>query len=185
MCVTIYCSLNTMLTLLRRYRYLMYRSFVSWCWGCLGRRIRVVLPSCMVLRIRRDTPYAQGMYVGFRPALDWTLTCSRLSLPACQVFQTGQRDPQGWGTSAPHPHPEKPCQRWGTTRLSERLPTWQWLECDDSQSHNTIGRPQAYRFWHRGTITNHASCFFSAFLGWWTCQIPKLTCRSTKKVKFS
>ncbi|KAL2093123.1 hypothetical protein ACEWY4_010435 [Coilia grayii] len=36
----------------RRYRYLSYRSFVSWCWGFLGRKIRVVIPACVVLRIR-------------------------------------------------------------------------------------------------------------------------------------
>uniref|UniRef100_A0A8P4G5Q0 P2X purinoreceptor 7 intracellular domain-containing protein n=1 Tax=Dicentrarchus labrax TaxID=13489 RepID=A0A8P4G5Q0_DICLA len=53
-----------------RYRYLAYRGFVSWCWGFLGRRIHVVLPSCVVLRIRAEFPDAQGIYVGFRPALD-------------------------------------------------------------------------------------------------------------------
>ncbi|XP_075891590.1 uncharacterized protein LOC142894211 [Nelusetta ayraudi] len=35
-----------------RYRYLAYRSFVSWCWGLLGHRIRVVIPACVVLGIR-------------------------------------------------------------------------------------------------------------------------------------
>ncbi|XP_031176377.1 P2X purinoceptor 7-like [Sander lucioperca] len=51
-----------------RYRYLAYRSFVSWCWGFLGRRVRVVIPSCVVLRIR--TEYADSTYTGFRPVLD-------------------------------------------------------------------------------------------------------------------
>ncbi|KAG7462307.1 hypothetical protein JOB18_022309 [Solea senegalensis] len=53
-----------------RYRYLAYRSFVSWCWGFLGRRLRVPLPSCVVRRIRIEYPDAEGIYVGFRPALD-------------------------------------------------------------------------------------------------------------------
>ncbi|KAI2664086.1 P2X purinoceptor 7 [Labeo rohita] len=53
-----------------RYRFLAYRSFVSWCWGFLGQRIRVVLPSCVVRRIRAEFPDSQGRYVGFRPALD-------------------------------------------------------------------------------------------------------------------
>nr|XP_055049595.1 P2X purinoceptor 7-like [Misgurnus anguillicaudatus] len=53
-----------------RYRYLAYRSFVSWVWGFLGRKIRVVNPSCVVLRIRREFPDTQGAYVGFRPPLD-------------------------------------------------------------------------------------------------------------------
>ncbi|XP_026106003.1 P2X purinoceptor 7-like [Carassius auratus] len=53
-----------------RYRFLAYRSFVSWCWGFLGRKVRVVIPSCVVLRIRREFPDAQGSYVGFRPPID-------------------------------------------------------------------------------------------------------------------
>ncbi|XP_078025797.1 P2X purinoceptor 7-like [Epinephelus lanceolatus] len=53
-----------------RYRYLAYRSFVSWCWGFLARRVRVVLPACVVLRIRQEFPDEEGRYVGFRPALN-------------------------------------------------------------------------------------------------------------------
>ncbi|XP_034552718.1 P2X purinoceptor 7-like [Notolabrus celidotus] len=53
-----------------RYRYPAYRSFVSWCWGFLGRKIRMVIPSCVVLRIRTEFPDAQNQYVGFRPPLD-------------------------------------------------------------------------------------------------------------------
>lgn len=55
--------------IVHRYRYLAYRCFVSWCWGMLGRRVRVVLPACVVLRIRQEFPDAEGQYVGFRPAL--------------------------------------------------------------------------------------------------------------------
>ncbi|XP_063060538.1 nanor [Engraulis encrasicolus] len=49
-----------------RYRYLAYRMFVSWCWGFLGRHIRVVVPSCVVLRVRREFPDSQQQYMGFR-----------------------------------------------------------------------------------------------------------------------
>uniref|UniRef100_A0A2C9KIH9 P2X purinoreceptor 7 intracellular domain-containing protein n=1 Tax=Biomphalaria glabrata TaxID=6526 RepID=A0A2C9KIH9_BIOGL len=34
-----------------QYRYTAYRQFVRWCWGCLGRSIRVPLPSCVVNKI--------------------------------------------------------------------------------------------------------------------------------------
>ncbi|KAG9264051.1 P2X purinoceptor 7-like, partial [Astyanax mexicanus] len=53
----------------RRCRHLAYRSFVSWCWGYLGRKVRVVVPACVVLRIRREFPDTEGQYVGFRAAL--------------------------------------------------------------------------------------------------------------------
>ncbi|XP_016303932.1 P2X purinoceptor 7-like [Sinocyclocheilus anshuiensis] len=49
-----------------RYRYLSYRSFVSWCWGLLGCRIRVIIPACVVLRIRSEFPDEEGHYVGFK-----------------------------------------------------------------------------------------------------------------------
>lgn len=56
--------------IVHRYRYCAYRCFVSWCWGWLGQRVRVVLPSCVVLKIRQEFPDAEGQYVGFRPVLD-------------------------------------------------------------------------------------------------------------------
>lgn len=59
-----------MYTLFSRYRYLTYRSFVSWCWGFLGLRVCVGLPSCVLLLIRKEFPDAQGIYVGLRRALD-------------------------------------------------------------------------------------------------------------------
>ncbi|XP_063072441.1 P2X purinoceptor 7-like [Engraulis encrasicolus] len=52
----------------QRFRHLGYRSFVSWCWGYLGRSRRVVIPACVVLRLRREFP--SGQYVGFWPSLD-------------------------------------------------------------------------------------------------------------------
>ncbi|XP_055056156.2 P2X purinoceptor 7-like [Misgurnus anguillicaudatus] len=53
-----------------QFRHLAYRSFVSWCWGFLGRHVRVVIPSCVVSRIRQEFPDLAGHYVGFRPPLD-------------------------------------------------------------------------------------------------------------------
>ncbi|XP_063051873.1 P2X purinoceptor 7-like [Engraulis encrasicolus] len=54
----------------RRCRHLAYRCFVSWCWGWLGRKVRVVIPACVVRRIRQEFPDTEGQYVGFRAALD-------------------------------------------------------------------------------------------------------------------
>ncbi len=52
--------------LFSRYRYLSYRSFVIWCWGLLGCRIRVIIPACVVLRIRSEFPDEEGHYIGFK-----------------------------------------------------------------------------------------------------------------------
>ncbi|XP_041916074.1 P2X purinoceptor 7-like isoform X1 [Alosa sapidissima] len=51
-----------------RLRHLAYRSFVSWCWGYLGPSRRVIIPSCVVQRIRQQFP--SGDYIGFRPPID-------------------------------------------------------------------------------------------------------------------
>lgn len=37
-------------------RHIAYRRLVRWCWGILGRQIRVVLPSCAVMCIRAHFP---------------------------------------------------------------------------------------------------------------------------------
>ncbi len=86
--VSPYCWLNTMYTLLSRYRYFV--SFVSWCCSFLGWRIWVVLPAFVVLWIRTEFPDTQARYVRFGPVRDWTSTCSWLSLPASLVVRTGQ-----------------------------------------------------------------------------------------------
>uniref|UniRef100_A0A671VER7 P2X purinoreceptor 7 intracellular domain-containing protein n=1 Tax=Sparus aurata TaxID=8175 RepID=A0A671VER7_SPAAU len=53
------------------YRHLAYRNFVRWCWGYLGRHIRVGIPSCAVTRIRQEFPENEGNYTGFQlPPLD-------------------------------------------------------------------------------------------------------------------
>ncbi|XP_056624287.1 uncharacterized protein LOC130437126 isoform X1 [Triplophysa dalaica] len=53
-----------------RFRFIAHQSFVSWCWGFLGREVRVALPSCVVLRIKQEFPDPDGQFVGFRPPLD-------------------------------------------------------------------------------------------------------------------
>lgn len=43
-----------------------YRQLVRWCWGFLGRAVRVPLPSCAVTRIRAAFPSEE--YRGFEEA---------------------------------------------------------------------------------------------------------------------
>ena len=38
--------------LFRKYRHVAYRQFVRWCWGYLGKNVRVVLPSCAVKAVQ-------------------------------------------------------------------------------------------------------------------------------------
>ena len=38
------------------YRHVAYRQLVRWCWGVLGKEIRVALPSCAVSCIRAHFP---------------------------------------------------------------------------------------------------------------------------------
>lgn len=108
-----------------QYRYLAYRSFVSWCWGFLGRRVRVVLPACVVLRIRAEFPDAQGQYVGFRPVLGWTATRNLRWHPACRVCHTVPRDLLGFSVSPSLPHMAqgrgRSSQRWGPTMHQHNL----------------------------------------------------------------
>ncbi|XP_060072401.1 P2X purinoceptor 7-like [Ylistrum balloti] len=48
-----------------RYRYTAYRQFVRWCWGYLGKSIRVPLPACAVKIIRETFPAPNGNFKGF------------------------------------------------------------------------------------------------------------------------
>ncbi|KAH7968392.1 hypothetical protein HPB52_008251 [Rhipicephalus sanguineus] len=53
----------------KKYRFVAYRLFTKWVWKRLGRHNRVVLPACVVARIRHEYPSAT--YVGFQhPHLD-------------------------------------------------------------------------------------------------------------------
>ena len=47
----------------RKYRYIAYRQLTRWCWGWLGRNIRVILPACAVKKIRDTFP--SHNYTGF------------------------------------------------------------------------------------------------------------------------
>nr|ACJ68410.1 nanor b [Danio rerio] len=49
------------------YRHVAYRNIVWWCWGYLGREIRVVIPSCAVTRIRQEFPDENENYTGYLP----------------------------------------------------------------------------------------------------------------------
>ncbi|KAJ8031444.1 hypothetical protein HOLleu_24635 [Holothuria leucospilota] len=61
--------LQPAVTASQQYRYTAYRQFVRWCWGFLGRHVRVVLPACAVIRIRETFPSEE--FVGFQyPNLD-------------------------------------------------------------------------------------------------------------------
>ena len=47
----------------RHYRYTAYRQMIHWCWGWLGRHVRLTLPSCAVTTIRQSFPSTE--YTGF------------------------------------------------------------------------------------------------------------------------
>ncbi|XP_033099836.1 P2X purinoceptor 7-like [Anneissia japonica] len=49
----------------RLYRYTAYRSFTWWIYGKLGRKVRRVIPACVVTCIRSHFPEENGIYEGF------------------------------------------------------------------------------------------------------------------------
>ncbi|XP_062605762.1 P2X purinoceptor 7-like [Saccostrea cucullata] len=49
-----------------KYRYTAYRQLARWAWGYLGKKIRVVLPSCAVNCIRNTFPTNSENYTGFK-----------------------------------------------------------------------------------------------------------------------
>lgn len=55
---------NIMGEIHKKYRFVAYRMFTRWIWKKLGRNNRVVLPACVVARIRKEFPSAS--YVGFQ-----------------------------------------------------------------------------------------------------------------------
>jgi len=54
------------------FRHEAYRQLARWCWGILGKEIRVVLPSCAVMCIRNfyspPGPEEEFAFEGFRYA---------------------------------------------------------------------------------------------------------------------
>ncbi|KAM7290704.1 P2X purinoceptor 7-like isoform X2 [Ixodes scapularis] len=61
----LYC-LNRPVLDLAKYRYTAYHQFTWWVHKRLGRGNRVVLPSCVVCRIRQEFPSTDGTYRGFK-----------------------------------------------------------------------------------------------------------------------
>ncbi|XP_061190835.1 uncharacterized protein LOC133198951 [Saccostrea echinata] len=51
-------------TIEQRNRYTAYRQLVRWCWGYLGKSVRVPLPSCAVTKIHHS--FSSEEYQGFR-----------------------------------------------------------------------------------------------------------------------
>nr|XP_054770489.1 uncharacterized protein LOC129278314 [Lytechinus pictus] len=47
-----------------KYRYVAYRKVVRWCWGYLGKDIRVQLPACVHSKIMTSYPDGGGQYKG-------------------------------------------------------------------------------------------------------------------------
>ncbi|XP_041455738.1 uncharacterized protein LOC121432115 [Lytechinus variegatus] len=47
-----------------KYRYVAYRQFVRWCWGILGKDIRVQLPACVQAIIKNTYPDGNNIYRG-------------------------------------------------------------------------------------------------------------------------
>lgn len=52
----------------QRMRYIGYRQLARWCWGWLGKHVRVPLPACAVQKIRNTYPAEDGVYQGFNMA---------------------------------------------------------------------------------------------------------------------
>lgn len=57
------------------FRHIAYRQLTRWCWGILGKEIRVVLPACAVMCIRNfyppPGPEEDFVFEGFHYADEW------------------------------------------------------------------------------------------------------------------
>ena len=64
---------TALLPLCRQYRFIADRQLTQWCWGWLGKKVRVVLPSYSVIKIRNSFP--SGSYTWFKypqpPIIDY------------------------------------------------------------------------------------------------------------------
>ena len=56
-------------------RYTSYRQYTAWAhyYERLGRRNRIVIPACVVNRIREEYPEANGTHTGFSEFIDIAL----------------------------------------------------------------------------------------------------------------
>lgn len=52
----------------KTWRFICYKQYTSWVnsWIAMGKGNRVVLPSCVVSKIRKEYPEPNGIYVGFK-----------------------------------------------------------------------------------------------------------------------
>ncbi|KAL4105106.1 hypothetical protein QTP88_020378 [Uroleucon formosanum] len=52
----------------KTWRFICYKQYTSWVnsWIAMGRGNRVVLPACVVQKIREEYPEPNGIYVGFK-----------------------------------------------------------------------------------------------------------------------
>ena len=86
-CLILFLSYNILFFYFRLKRYTAYRQFVRWCWHFLGKEVRVVIPSCAVVKIR--TAFPDENYTGFHQAdSDWNGSISSALLHPCLVCHT-------------------------------------------------------------------------------------------------
>ena len=52
----------------KSYRYASYRQFIWWIYTKLGKGVRRVIPSCVVLKIRQNIPEDNDQYVPYKPS---------------------------------------------------------------------------------------------------------------------
>ncbi|XP_060882052.1 uncharacterized protein LOC132953700, partial [Metopolophium dirhodum] len=52
----------------KTWRYICYVQFTHWVnsWTSLGKGVRVVIPACVINKIRNKYPEKDGLYVGFK-----------------------------------------------------------------------------------------------------------------------
>ena len=66
------CTENKDVVHFRQYRLMAYSQFINWVrrGQLLGKKFRVVIPACVVLKIRKAFPEPSGEYEGYHSASD-------------------------------------------------------------------------------------------------------------------